>query len=663
MFYKNILASALALLVIFSSPGSLLAEWSDFYHEYTKTIGGEDGSITVMNSVVDLSDNVYLTGHYSGTVDFNPSEVVEEHSSNGGNDIFLTKINADGTYGYTKTIGGNGAEDDETEGGRDLAIDSLNNIYMVGYFLSDSVDFDSSEGEDLHSSSSGDGRHFLTKINADGSYGYTYAFNDFPSDYTLVDIDPSDNIYVSGNFVFDGEAGYIDIPSQEGGLIINFYESSTFLIKLNADESYEYTILMGSNNAVHNNSISIDSVGNIYLSGYFAGLNVDFDPYGDGDEHSSNGGNDIFLTKINADGSYGYTKTMGGVGNDSGVSVVLDSSDNVYLTGHYSDTVDFDPNGVGDEHTSNDFTEDIFLTKINADDSYGYTKTMGGENDDRSNSVTVDSLNNVYISGYFAGLVDFDPIGDGDEHSSNTDSNDIFITKINADASYGGTKIIGGDGADAGVSVVLDSSDNVYLAGHFAGTVDFDPSAEGIEEQISAGTTDVFLAKFSQVEPTPEPVVEEVRTSSGSRPRASRPSNPVITQNPVEPSKPKYVYNLKIGTDNANLKDLQKYLEDNGFSVDITTSESDETTNPSPSKFKFLVDFKLEANIPDVKELQKYLNANGFPVSTSGPGSVGNESTYFGLKTKSALMLFQKSKGLVPDGVMGPITRGVINAN
>ena len=64
---------------------------------------------------------------------------------------------------------------------------------------------------------------------------------------------------------------------------------------------------------------------------------------------------------------------------------------------------------------------------------------------------------------------------------------------------------------------------------------------------------------------------------------------------------------------------------------------------------------------PDVKELQKFLNGNGYPVSLSGVGSLGNETTYFGLKTKSAVMLFQTAKGLTPDGSVGPMTRSYLN--
>jgi hypothetical protein len=64
-----------------------------------------------------------------------------------------------------------------------------------------------------------------------------------------------------------------------------------------------------------------------------------------------------------------------------------------------------------------------------------------------------------------------------------------------------------------------------------------------------------------------------------------------------------------------------------------------------------------------VKELQMYLNSNGYTVATSGAGSVGSESTYFGAKTKAAVQAFQSAKGISPvSGFVGPLTRAVLNS-
>ena len=64
----------------------------------------------------------------------------------------------------------------------------------------------------------------------------------------------------------------------------------------------------------------------------------------------------------------------------------------------------------------------------------------------------------------------------------------------------------------------------------------------------------------------------------------------------------------------------------------------------------------------DIKELQKYLNAHGFIIAKAGPGSLGKETTKFGIATKAALIKFQKTNKIKPaNGSFGPVTRGVVN--
>ena len=155
---------------------------------------------------------------------------------------------------------------------------------------------------------------------------------------------------------------------------------------------------------------------------------MDFNPGAGTDSHDSAGEEDIFLTKINFDGTYGYTKTMGGTDHDYGRSLAVDSSDNVYVTGYFQGTADFDPGAGTDEHTSAGL-DDIFLTKINFDGSYDLTKIMGGTNQDFGQSVAVDDRVNVYITGYFSETVDFDPGAGTDNHTS-AGLEDIFLTKF-----------------------------------------------------------------------------------------------------------------------------------------------------------------------------------------------------------------------------------------
>lgn len=77
--------------------------------------------------------------------------------------------------------------------------------------------------------------------------------------------------------------------------------------------------------------------------------------------------------------------------------------------------------------------------------------------------------------------------------------------------------------------------------------------------------------------------------------------------------------------------------------------------------FIFTHDLLYKMVSADVKELQKYLNTHGYILIETGLGSPGNETEKFGKLTKAAVMKFQKAKGLVTDGIVGPKTRAVLN--
>ena len=89
----------------------------------------------------------------------------------------------------------------------------------------------------------------------------------------------------------------------------------------------------------------MDASGNVYTTGYFQGT-VDFDPGAGTFNLTSAGLQDIFISKLDAAGNFVWAKQLGGTLNDVGYSIALDTSGNVYTTGFFRDTVDFDP-GAG----------------------------------------------------------------------------------------------------------------------------------------------------------------------------------------------------------------------------------------------------------------------------------------------------------------------------
>ena len=94
----------------------------------------------------------------------------------------------------------------------------------------------------------------------------------------------------------------------------------------------------------------------------------------------------------------------------------------------------------------------------------------------------------------------------------------------------------------------------------------------------------------------------------------------------------------------------------------LTSAPALNTPTDNVRSYKFTRSLTLGSIGSDVKALQVFLNTQGFILASTGAGSPGNETTYFGPATKAALMKFQKDHGITPTGFFGPITRTAIGA-
>ena len=393
---------------------------ADGSYGWTATFGA-DGWDRGMDLATDDWGNVYATGYFKGSVDFNPGEEEEDiHTSQGSNDVFVVKMNADGSYGWTRTIGAEQQDD-----GYGIAIDAGGAVIVTGIF-SGAVDFDvnvSQGGEDIHTAT-GAQDVFVTKWHADGSYGWTATWGGESADYVEdVAVDSSDNVVVTGYFL-----NTVDFnPDGAGGEHTSKGSYDVFITRLGGDGGYQWTKTFGGTEWDQSSNLSVDSMGNIFVTGTFAKA-VDFNPSDGTDKHTSAGETDIFVMRLNADGGYGWARTFGGDYFDFGQSVAVGSMGSVLVTGYFWGTVDFDASGVGDEHTSNGFA-DIFVTKLNTDGSYVWTTTFGSSNPDYGNGIAADFANNILFTGYFQDTVDFDPTAEPDNHTSNG-GKDAFVGKL-----------------------------------------------------------------------------------------------------------------------------------------------------------------------------------------------------------------------------------------
>ncbi|MFH1676518.1 MAG: hypothetical protein ABIC40_05785 [bacterium] len=438
------------------------------------------------NVETDSEGNIYISGYYRGTepIDFDPGSGEDWHTPHGPDDVFLSKFDSSGNFIWAKTWGGDGFDY-----GYDVKLDSNENLYVTGCFQ-ETVDFDPGSGVDLHTVHT-DFDAYLSKFDKDGNFIWakTWGGTSWSTSQSL-DFDESDNIYVAGHFVdttdFDPGSG-AEYHTSNGAVDV-------FLSKFNPSGAFIWAKTWGGSDLDYCYDAIMDGSNCFYLTGLYSGT-VDFNP-GTGTEwHTSNGSVDAYLTKFDQSGNFIMAKTWGGSDADYGYGTASDGSDNIYVTGYFGTTVDFDPGTAEDWHVANGYS-DAYLSKFDSSGNFQWAKTWGGEEFDFGLGVVVDGSSDIYITGAFSGssAVDFDP-GTGEDFHTSNGSYDIYLSKFDSSGSFIWAKTWGANLIDLGATVTVDDSGIVCMTGYYYGTVDFDPSA-GEDFHTSNGYSDIFLSRF-----------------------------------------------------------------------------------------------------------------------------------------------------------------------
>jgi hypothetical protein len=455
--------------------------------EWAKSFGGT--AIEDSKSIaVDGFGNVYTTGFFNGTVDFDPGSGTTNLTSNGGEEIFVQKMDAAGNFLWAKSFGGS-----SNERAYSLTVDGSGNVYTTGYFSS-TVDFDPGPGI-TNLTSSGNFDVFVHKMDASGNLIWIKSFGSIDEDQaSCITVDGSGNIYTTGAF-----SGTVDFDPGPG--ITNLTSSGNldvFVHKMDASGNLLWARTFGNSLVQKGFSIAVDESGNVYTAGNFAGT-IDLNPGAGTTNLTSNGGYDIFIQKMDATGSFLWGKSFGGSSDESCANMKLDGFGHLYNTGFFYGTVDFNL-GSGISNQTSNGNSDIFVQKIDVAGNFHWAKTFGGTGYDAGESLTVDTYGNVYTTGYFYNSADFNP-GPGTSNLTSNGSSDIFVQKMNAIGNLVWAKSFGGTMNDYGQSITVDGTENVYLTGLLVETADFDPGA-GVSNLTSNGLFDVFVQKLSQCQTT-----------------------------------------------------------------------------------------------------------------------------------------------------------------
>ncbi len=336
--------------------------------QWVQKVGGT-GTDEAWELRLDASDNVYVGGEYSETVDFDPSGGPVEKTATGATDAYIMKYLSDGTFSWVRTWG----HADNTEQIHSLVLDASGNSYAasnMGYgSTSMSIDYNDISGDDIFTTSDGEANVAVTKYSTSGAYVWTKlirgSFDTFHSLSMAVD---SSNLYISGSLY-----GTVDLDPGAG----TASETGTgehFLAKYNTDLTYGWNALFtGGDSWYETPSGLIAGGGNVYMTNGLVGT-VEFDPNGAGDSIS---GNDVaYITSYTSAGVYNWTDILvASSGVSRGYQLKLDANSDLFIAGSFQGTVDFDP-GAGTENRTAAVNEDIFVLKLNSDNTYSWIRTV-----------------------------------------------------------------------------------------------------------------------------------------------------------------------------------------------------------------------------------------------------------------------------------------------
>jgi hypothetical protein len=283
-----------------------------------------------------------------------------------------------------------------------------------------------------------------------------------------------------GNVVVTGYQGSSQVD-YGGGNLGTRGSNDIFLVKYESPTGgHVWSKTVGGTGPDFGGSVAVDTLGNLFVTGYFSPSSGGVD-FGGGGLVSA-GLQDVFLVKYNSSGgTHVWSKRFGGAGTDIGTAVSTDSSGNVVVAGTFDGTIN-----LGGNTFTTAGGRDLFVAKFSPTGQHLWSRQFGGTSGEDVRGVAVDGAGDVFLTGQFLGAISF-----GGPNLTSAGNEDIFLAKLSgASGNHVWSKRLGSTAPDAGYGVAVDGGGNVAITGFFAGSVDF---GGGI---IVAQVYDIFVAKY-----------------------------------------------------------------------------------------------------------------------------------------------------------------------
>ena len=406
----------------------------DVYILKTNNDGGFEWAVSMgdeffdygVGITTDADSNVYVTGYYDGTVDFDPGAGVANLTSLGGGDIFILKLNAAGEFLWAKSVGGTGYEESTA-----IVVSSNGTVTVLGYFY-EPADFDPSANEYILNSE-GASDTFLVNLDENGGFISAQRYGGPDLDLALdMKINSANDIFIAG--YFEGTTDFDPSGSGEFNLTSSTEGFSSYMLHLNSAGDLVFAGATHDGNA-EARGIAVDANDNVYLTGHFNGT-VNFSPDAANTDYifTSDLAYNAFTMKINPLGILEWATPIESDDTVFGFDIAVDADGNVFTTGYFAATADFDP----DQSTTFNLTKqsanatDAYICALDTDGNFVSAFTFGGADFLDTHKIGADAQGYVYLSGHFEKTVDINPLEGELMEVTSIDFRDNYLIKIAA---------------------------------------------------------------------------------------------------------------------------------------------------------------------------------------------------------------------------------------
>ncbi len=385
---------------------------------WAKSFGGINDDVP-MSISCDATNNCYITGYFSGTIDIDPGSAVFNVSTPSINteNTYILKLDSNGNFVWGKSIGTD----------RGFSVKTTNDGILVigGFWFTEDVD----PGPNVFNiTSAGLWDVFVLKLNFNGDFLFAKSMGGTGVDLgRSITTDSNNNIIIAGEMSGGGQADY---DPGSGTAFLTSTLQSTFVCKLDMTGNFLWAKGIPESGG-YANKVVCDNNNNVLIVGLF-GNTTDFDPGAGVFNLSTVGFYDAYIWKLDQNGNFIWIKNIGANGADFGHSVTVSSAGNVFISGEFqaSFSTDFDP-GPGVVNLDEFGGGDVFILQLDANGNYVWGGTMGGsQNYENPYDMAIGPNNSLYTVGRFASQGDMDP-GANTLTYTPYGSDDIFIQKLN----------------------------------------------------------------------------------------------------------------------------------------------------------------------------------------------------------------------------------------